>query len=305
MTEADRQTLEELEQRLRTLLPETYQDRYDEVQPVSMGSAGLKYGLDGKVAWNEMWATFCDLAMAGGPPHKGMLLEPASTTEIDGSPERYASVVAEICRGITMVTDLDAERSTNPGWVRVECLTRAMAAWLVRAISMENVAVRADGLMLELPAGPRYRIDKEIKNVVTAIAKTTHYWQSHMSIRQRSEIARLLDGMEEESPLVAPAYESGDSELRESLAATAAEAIRRDTGLVRSSLRYSDWLGIECPDVRSAVWLMRMMGVLNVVSRRERAAVFLPINPAADPTGEVISSSLVLAHRLEAAKSGI
>jgi sirohydrochlorin cobaltochelatase len=300
LTATDRRTLEELEQRLKTLLPETYQDRYEEVQPVSMGSAGLKYGLDGKVAWNEMWATFCDLAMAGGPPHKGMLLEPASTPDITASSERYASVVAEICRGITMVTDLDAERSSNPGWVRVECLTRAMASWLVRAISMENVAVRAEGLMLELPAGPRYRIDKEIKNVVTAIAKTTHYWQSHMSIMQRSAIAALLDGMDEESPVVAPAYkyDDADAPLRESVAARAAEAIQRDTGLVRSQHRYADWIGIECTSVRAAVWLIRMMNVLNVVSRREHIAVFLPVNPVADPTGEVVASSLVLAHRL-------
>jgi sirohydrochlorin cobaltochelatase len=300
MTETDRQTLEELEQRLKTLLPESYQDRDDEVQPVSMGSAGLKYGLDGKVAWNDMWATFCDLAMAGGPPHKGMLLEPAPAREIEASPERYASVVAEICRGVTMVTDLDTERSPHPGWVRVECLTRAMSAWLVRAISMENVAVRADGVMLELPAGPRYRLEKEIKNVVTAIAKTTHYWQSHMSIMQRSEIAALLDGMEGESPAVAPAYEYGDvdSEARESIAEAAAEAIRRDTGLVRSSLRYADWLGVECPSVRAAVWLMRMMSVLNVVARREGTALFVPINPDADPDGEVVTSSLSLAYRL-------
>ena len=298
MTDTDRQTLEELEQRLRTLLPETYQDRYDEVQPVSMGSAGLKYGLDGKVAWNEMWATFCDLAMAGGPPHKGMLLEPASKRDIDASPERSATVVAEICRGVTMVTDLDAERSANPGWVRVECLTRAMASWLVRAISMENVAARADGVILELPVGPRYRIDKEIKNVVTAIAKTTHYWQSHMSIMQRSAVAALLDGMEQESPLVAPAYGYEDAELCESIAAGIAERLQRDSGLVRSPLRYADWLGIECTTVRAAVWLMRMMSVLNVVSRREHTALFVPLNPAADPQGDVVGDSLVLAHRL-------
>jgi sirohydrochlorin cobaltochelatase len=298
MTETDRQTLEELERRLQTLLPESYQDRYEEVQPVSMGSAGLKYGLDGKVAWNDMWATFCDLAMAGGPPHKGMLLEPAPAREVEASLERYASVIAEICRGITMVTDLDAEGSSNPGWVRVECLTRAMAAWLVRAISMENVAVRADGVMLELPAGPRYRLDKEIKNVVTAIAKTTHYWQSHMSIMQRSEIAALLEGMEGESPLVAPSYNDDDAELRESVAAGAAEVIRRQTGLVRSAHRYFDWLGIECSHVRAAVWLMRMMSVLNVVARREGSVLFVPINHIADPDGEVVASSLGLAYRL-------
>ena len=56
-----------LEDRIMTLLPEEYQDSYEEVQPISMGSAGLKYDSDGQVAWDDMWATFCDLAMAGGP----------------------------------------------------------------------------------------------------------------------------------------------------------------------------------------------------------------------------------------------
>jgi hypothetical protein len=69
--------LEALEAKLRAILPEQYRESYDEVVPVSMGSAGLKYDADGRVAWNEMWATFCDLAMAGGPPHRGTLLQPA------------------------------------------------------------------------------------------------------------------------------------------------------------------------------------------------------------------------------------
>ena len=56
----DQEALAALEFRIRTVLPEEYQDCYEDVLPVSMGSAGLKYGADGKVAWNEMWATFCD-----------------------------------------------------------------------------------------------------------------------------------------------------------------------------------------------------------------------------------------------------
>ena len=51
----DRRTLDALEVRLRVLLPEEYQDSYDDVQPVSMGSAGLKYDEDGRVAWHEIW----------------------------------------------------------------------------------------------------------------------------------------------------------------------------------------------------------------------------------------------------------
>ena len=41
--------LEDLDARLRTVLPEAYQDSYETVQPVSMGSAGLKFDGDGRV----------------------------------------------------------------------------------------------------------------------------------------------------------------------------------------------------------------------------------------------------------------
>src|SRR5688572_32734670 len=110
-----------------------------------MGSAGLKYGNDGRGAWNAMWASFCDLAMAGGPPHKGMLLEPAPRAEIDANPDRYADVVEEICRGIGMVTYLDAQPSPTAGWIRVDCLGDATASWLLRAVVMENVSACSEG----------------------------------------------------------------------------------------------------------------------------------------------------------------
>ena len=76
-----------LDARLRTLLPPLYQDTYEDMQPVSMGSAGLKYGPDGRVAWDEIWQTFCDLALAGGPPHRGTLLEAATPAEMALRPD--------------------------------------------------------------------------------------------------------------------------------------------------------------------------------------------------------------------------
>ena len=145
MTTEDRETIETLEVRLKAILPEAYQESYEDVQPVSMGSAGLKYGFDGKVAWDQIWGSFCDLAMAGGPPHKGTLLEPAPRAAIDAHPDQYREVVDEICRGVTLVTELDARPSPNPGWVRVTTLDETMAGWLLRAIVMENVAARAEG----------------------------------------------------------------------------------------------------------------------------------------------------------------
>jgi sirohydrochlorin cobaltochelatase len=298
----DVRIFEELERRLKTLLPEEYRERYDEVEPVSMGSAGVRYGPDGRIAWDQIWGSFCDLAIAGGPPHKGTLLEPAPPGAIEADRAAYDAVVAEICRGIMMVTDLEASPSPAPGWVRLECPTRGMAAWLLRAIVMENVAVRPAGAFLELPAGPAYRLHKEVKNVITVIAKTTHYWVGHMSVMDRQTIVDLIDGMNDESPLVAPAYDpdAGDGTAHEALADKLSEAIANQTGLARSSHRHRDWVGLECGTVRAAVWMMRMLVVINVLARREGTVLFVPINPAVDPDGGIVSDSMELVYRLAA-----
>lgn len=292
-----------LELRLTTLLPEDYQESYEEVQPVSMGSAGLRYDANGRVAWNEMWDTFCDLAMAGGPPHKGRLLEPASPAAIDAQPDQYVAVVEEICRGVRMVTGFDAESGPASGWVRVTCESEAMAGWLLRAIAIENVAVQADGPHLELPASPGYRVEKEIKNVVTVIAKTCHYWQEHMLWTQQLAIGRLFDTLAEESPLVVPDLSLEDpADAPPSPVAHLAATIRHETGLSRSILRYRGWLGVDCPTVRAAVWMMRLMIASNVLSRREDRTLFLPVNEARDPGGTRVANAFVLVHSLAQAR---
>jgi sirohydrochlorin cobaltochelatase len=294
-----------LEERLRIILPEDYHDSYeDDVQPVSMGSAGLRFDANGKVAWNEMWDTFCDLAMAGGPPHKGRLLEPASPAAVEAQPDRYAAVVEEIARGIRMVCGLDVESGLTPGWVRVTCESEAMAGWLLRAIVIENVAAQAHGPHLELPASPGYRLEKEIKNVVTVIAKTCHYWQEHMLWVQQLEIGRLFDTLAQESPLVVPDLSLEEpADDPQSAVAHLAETIRRDTGLSRSMHRYRGWLGLDCPTIRAAVWMMRLVIASNVLSRREGSTLFVPVNETSDPGGERVASVLVLVHRLAQARS--
>lgn len=254
---------EQLEFRLKTLLPELYQDSYESLQPVPMRSAGLKYAPDGRVAWDEMWGSFCDLAMAGGPPHKGALLPPGDDAAIDADFDRYDEAAEEICRGIRMVTGLRAYVSPNPGWVRVSCPGDAMAGWLLRAITMENVAARRQGSMLDLPAAPHFRLEKEIKNVITVTAKTCHYWMGHVPRPQQQAIANLLLTMERESPLVEPA--------------------RADR---------SGWTSVECATVARAVWLMRALVASNVLARREGTALFVPVNEGTDPGGLRVAEAL-------------
>jgi hypothetical protein len=291
----DRSELDILEVRLKTLLPEEYQDSYEELQPTPMGSAGLKYDGDGRVAWDEIWGSFCDLAMAGGPPHKGALLQPATAADIDAARERYQEVVREICRGIRMVTDLAADPAPVAGWVRVKCLNEAMAGWLHRAITMENVAVRSEGRTLDLPAGPDYRLEKEIKNVITVIAKTNHYWTGHMWRFQRLEIGDLFEVLASESPLAIPV--AGGT-----TAARLAEIIHARTGLRATAVRDDGWLGLECPNVRSAVWMMRALVANNVLSRREGTVLFVPIDPVRDPDGAIVADAVTRVHRLAVTK---
>lgn len=160
------------------LLPARYQNG-QMVCTTPMGSATMRYAPDGQVAWDAMWTSFCDLALAGGPPHRGTLLDAADPAEALADPNGYARVVAEIARGIRLVTGRVVVPSDPPGWVGLACDDDAMAFWLLLAISAENVRVRREGTLLWLPAGPRFRLEHEIKNVITVVAKTHHYWMEH------------------------------------------------------------------------------------------------------------------------------
>ena len=295
------------EARLRTLLPEEYRDCYEEVQPVSMGSAGLKYGIDGRIAWDEMWGSFCDLAMAGGPPHRGKLLQPASRAEINKEPKQYRQVVEELCRGVEMVTGLATEPSLISGWVHVDCPGTTMAGWLVRAINMENVSACNKGMVLHLPAGPHFRPEKEIKNVVTAIAKTSHYWLGHTSTAQHRAVADLFEIMEADSPLIQAPFSTQDTRgvIFESVRDKIAGEIHSLTGLEAQHREYHGWLGVDCKNVWSAIWMMRAMVVSNVLCRREGNIIYIPVNPSADDAGTRVLSLFGRAYRLALAQNVI
>ena len=257
-------TRDELDRRLRILLPPEYHDTYAQLEPKPMGSAGLTYDAEGRVAWNEIWQAFCDLAMAGGPPHKGRLLGPGIPDDIGVRPGDYLDVIEELGRGITLASELPADDSPNLGWIRVQCHSEVMAGWMLRAITMENVAVRAEGRALDLPAAPDFRLDKEIKNVVTVTAKTCHYWTSHIPREQKGEIGELFRSLDRESPLLGPGWDDG-SDL---------------------------WRAVECESVAQALGKMRSLVALNVLARREDTTLFVPVNATDDPGGKIVAAAL-------------
>jgi sirohydrochlorin cobaltochelatase len=170
----------DLEPGLNDLLPPRYQNG-GEVSAAPMASAPFKYKPDGSPAWDEMWTDFCDLALAGGAPHRGELLEPVPPEAVLANPEGYQKVLAELERGLNMVTGLPVVASKAPGWIGLACDGEAMALWLLRAIVVENICVRREGTVLYFPAGPEFRLESEIKNVISAVAKTHHYWTEHLT----------------------------------------------------------------------------------------------------------------------------
>jgi hypothetical protein len=142
-----------------------------------MASAPMKFNDDGSVAWGEMWDSFCVLAKEGGPAHRATLLKAEENSDVN-SPS-YQTAQQEIIRGVYLVSGLRAYPD-KPGWIAINCTSEGMAAWLAEAGAQENVQVHNEGNRLLVPCGEKFGLKGEIKNVVTVVAKTTHYWADHI-----------------------------------------------------------------------------------------------------------------------------
>ncbi len=75
---------------------------------------------------------------------------------------------------------LDVVTQAAPGWIGLVCRDEGMAWWTLRAIVVENVKVRREGRTLFSPAEPNFRLEGEIKNIITVVAKMHHYWKEHL-----------------------------------------------------------------------------------------------------------------------------
>lgn len=151
-----------------------------------MSSAPMKYLSDGTVDWGNMWDSFCVLALDGGPPHRSTLLTAQASPNTQSTTYQFA--VQEIVRGIEAVSELKTQ-SAEAGWIAVICHSPGMAHWLSEAIVEENVQAKSEGDILFVPVGDYFTVKDEIKNVITAVAKTTHYWGEHLPIEIKQTLA--------------------------------------------------------------------------------------------------------------------
>jgi hypothetical protein len=161
--------------------------------PAPMSSASFVYRDDGRPDWGAMWSGFCELALFGGPPHRGedsalvagdavMDAERHPTLKGGATPVLF-DAIAEIRRGIYETTGLKTGEGDG-AWLAVRCDSRKMAAWLCASIILENVDARCEGDVLYVPAREDYELKDEVKSVITVVAKTHHYWLEHVASRQ-------------------------------------------------------------------------------------------------------------------------
>ncbi|HUO65649.1 MAG TPA: hypothetical protein VMT97_18160 [Terriglobales bacterium] len=169
---------------LRPTLGRARESRISEYRPAPpagpMSAAPFVRREDGRPDWGAMWETFCELALYGGPPHRGPdnpLRAPDGLGDVVLSDR---AILDEMRRGIWETTGLYAEPA-GPGWLAVTCESRRMAAWLCATIILENVEARIEEDRLLVPAGPEYQLEDEVKSIITVVAKTHHYWRAHIT----------------------------------------------------------------------------------------------------------------------------
>lgn len=158
------------------------------LKTATMSAAPFVWREDGRPDWAEMWTGFCELALYGGPPHRGeaqTLRAPdagrAQTATVSEQPWDGFDPMTEIRRGIWETAGLFAEPAEDPGWMVITCGSRKMAAWLAASIIIENVDARCEEERLYVPACRDFHLKNEVKSVITVVAKTHHYWQAHIA----------------------------------------------------------------------------------------------------------------------------
>lgn len=171
----------------------TKHKQIDPADPHTPMPAGpIIYREDGQIDWGNMWDSFCMLALDGGPPHRGDLLTAPTNPDIERM--SYHAAVIEIARGVWETTGLTAVPDT-PGWIAIICHSSAQARWLAEAILKENVEARSEGHELYVPVSDQFQLKHETKNVITAVAKTSHYWDAHLAVEVKQSLA-FQDGLQ-------------------------------------------------------------------------------------------------------------
>jgi hypothetical protein len=159
-----------------------------EVAPAApMSAAPFVYKDDGRPDWGAMWGTFCELALYGGPPHRG-IEDALEAPQTDSDTMIMNETIMELRRGIHETTGLFSEPAP-PNWLAVTCHSKKMAAWMAASIILENVDAKCEDEILYVPCSPDFDLKNQVKSVITVVAKVNHYWQAHIESTQAAPTA--------------------------------------------------------------------------------------------------------------------
>jgi hypothetical protein len=109
------------------------------------------------------------------------ILEPGSAKAIRRQPEAQIRVLDQLAAGLLDATGWPVTRDVEPGWIGLICPDEPSALWLTRAITAEQIAVKRQGEIVCLPAGPDFQLNAQIESVVTTVAKTHRDLIAHLT----------------------------------------------------------------------------------------------------------------------------
>src|SRR5512147_1107846 len=143
--------------RIRELAPPVSRDA------ATMGAAPFVWR-EGRPDWGAMWTTFCELALYGGPPHRG-IEDALEAPQTDSDTMVINETIMELRRGIHETTGLYSEPAP-PNWLAVTCHSKKMAAWMAASIILENVDAKCEDEILYVPCSPDFDLKNQVKSVI-------------------------------------------------------------------------------------------------------------------------------------------
>ena len=231
--------------------PRMYQDSYEDVQPVSMGSAGLKYGArrhrwrgtrsgERSATWRWPAARRTRARCSNRAPRRHRraarpLRGGRRKRSAAASRWRPISTARPVARARLGARDLSQRRRWPAG-----CCARS--SWRTSPRS-------ARGRRSTFPPRRTFGSRKRSRTSSPSSPRPATTGLGHMPCAQQRAIADLFATMAEESPLVEPALASDDG-AEPSARRTVAPAWLRSIARHRAAPaphRYAGWLGVECP----------------------------------------------------------
>jgi hypothetical protein len=133
----------------------------------AVSATGLAMGRVGAMAAADA-SLEADLASAPISPQAALLVEPVPAAEAQAQHDQQTTVLATLSRGLHLLTGLPVVESPVPGWIGIRVPD---PIFMLRAVVVQGILSRRRGDVLWLPAGPAFAMRREIRSVLTAVAK--------------------------------------------------------------------------------------------------------------------------------------